>query len=180
VLEVSGNYSIILPVILANMIAYLLSRALQPVPIFEVFTHQDGLELPSMEEAREESELHVEDALHPVDVPVIKGQQTLAEGAQLIAAAKASAFLVSLWDGSWYAMTPHDLTSAGATVTPETPIERILPPERTPILFPDMPLDSTLHHFPRWPLLPILNRASKGTLEGIVSQDDVLHCYQEH
>ena len=180
VLEVSGNYSIILPVILANMIAYLLSRALQPVPIFEVFTHQDGLELPSMEEAREESELHVEDALHPVDVPVIKGQQTLAEGAQLIAAAKASAFLVSLWDGSWYAMTPHDLTSAGATVTPETPIERILPPERTPVLFPDMPLDSTLHHFPRWPLLPILNRASKGTLEGIVSQDDVLHCYQEH
>src|SRR5271154_7063310 len=180
VLEVSGNYSIILPVILANMIAYLMSRALQPVPIFEVFTHQDGLELPSMEEAREESELHLEDALHPVDVPVIKGHQTIAEAAHSVSTAQASVFLVSLWDGSWYSMTVHDLTSASATSTPDTPIERVLPAERVPILFPDMPLDSALHYFPRWPVLPILNRAIKGKLEGIVTQDDVLHRYQEH
>src|ERR1700758_2853133 len=52
VLEVSGNYSIVLPVILANTIAYVISRVLQPVPIFEIFTHQDGLYLPSMEEQR--------------------------------------------------------------------------------------------------------------------------------
>ncbi|HMD20296.1 MAG TPA: chloride channel protein [Alloacidobacterium sp.] len=180
VLEVSGNYSIILPVILANMIAYLMSRALQPVPIFEVFTHQDGLELPSMEEAREESELHLEDALHPVDVPVINGHQTIAEAAHSVSTAQASVFLVSLWDGSWYSMTVHDLTSASATSTPDTPIERVLPAERVPILFPDMPLDSALHYFPRWPVLPILNRAIKGKLEGIVTQDDVLHRYQEH
>ena len=180
VLEVSGNYSIILPVILANMIAYLISRALQPVPIFEVFTHQDGLELPSMEEAREESELHLEDALRPVDLPVIKGHQTIADAAQIVSSAQVPAFLVSLWDGSWYAMTVNDLTSGSATSTPDTPIERVLPAERAPILFPDMPLDSALHYFPRWPVLPVLNRASKGKLEGVVSQNDVLHCYQEH
>ncbi len=180
VLEVSGNYSIILPVILANMIAYLISRTLQPVPIFEVFTQQDGLELPSMEEAREESELHLEDALQPVDVPVIKGRQTLAEVAQIVSGAQAPAFLISLWDGSWYAMTVNDLTSASATSTPDTPVERLLPAERAPILFPDMPLDSALHYFPRWPVLPIMNRASKSKLEGILSQDDVLHCYHEN
>jgi chloride channel protein, CIC family len=180
VLEVSGNYSIILPVILANMIAYLMSRVLQPVPIFEVFTHQDGLELPSMEEAREESELHLEDALRPVGVPVIKGQETIADAARIVSAAQASSFLVSLWDGSWYAMTVNELTSASATSTPETPIERVLPAERTPVLFPDMPLDSAFHYFPHWPLLPIMNRASRGTLEGIVTQDDVLRCYHEH
>jgi chloride channel protein, CIC family len=180
VLEVSGNYSIILPVILANMIAYLMSRALQPVPIFEVFTHQDGLELPSMEEAREESELHLEDALHPVDVPIIKGQQTISEAAQTVSAMRAAAFLISLWDGSWYSMTADELMSSGATSTPDTPIERVLQPERAPILFPDMPLESALHYFPRWPVLPIMNRASKGTLEGIVTQVDVLHRYQQH
>ncbi len=180
VLEVSGNYSIILPVILANMIAYVLSRGLQPVPIFEVFTHQDGLDLPSMEEAREELELHLEDALHPVHVPVVHGRQTIAEATQIVFAAGAAAFLVSLWDGSWYAMTADDLAAANATSTPDTPVERILPPERVPILFPDMPLDTALHYFPRWPVLPIMNRASKGTLEGVVTQDDVLHRYQEY
>jgi CIC family chloride channel protein len=180
VLEVSGNYSIIVPVILANMIAYLLSRGLQPVPVFEVFTHQDGLELPSMEEAREESELHLEDALGPINVPVIKGQQTIADAAELVSEGQAAAFLVSLWDGSWYAMRSEELTSASATSTTDTPIERVLPAERIPTLFPDMPLDSALHYFPRWPVLPIMNRASKGKIEGIVTQSDVLRCYQEH
>src|SRR5580693_2409329 len=73
VLEVSGNYSIVLPVILANTIAYLISRGLQPYPILETFTHQDGLDLPSMEEQREEMVLHLEDALRPVTCPVFPG-----------------------------------------------------------------------------------------------------------
>jgi len=179
VLEVSGNYSIILPVILANMIAYLLSRGLQPVPIFEVFTHQDGLALPSMEEVREESELHLEDALIPVQVPIVKGSQSIANAGEIVAATQAKAFLVSLWDGSWYAMTTGELMSFSATLTPETPIEQALPPERLPILFPDLPLDSALPYFPRWPLLPIMNRATKGTIEGIVTLEDVLQRYHK-
>jgi chloride channel protein, CIC family len=178
VLEVSGNYSIILPVILANMIAYLISRGLQPVPIFEVFTHQDGLDLPSMEEEREESELHLEDALRPVDIPIVKGNESIAEAAQAISTTQYPAFLVHLWDGTWYAMTKDELTAVSATLTQETPIERALPAERTPILFPDLPLDSALPYFPRWPLLPIMNRASRGTLEGIVALEDVLRRYQ--
>lgn len=179
VLEVSGNYSIIVPVILANMIAYLMSRGLQPVPIFEVFTHQDGLELPSMEEAREESGLHIEDALLPVQVPIVKGSQTIASVSQMVTATQSDAFLVSLWDGSWYGMTAGELIACSATLNQETPIEQALPKERVPILFPDLPLDSALPYFPRWPLLPIMNRASKGTLEGVVTLEDVLARYQK-
>jgi CIC family chloride channel protein len=52
-----------------------------------------------------------------------------------------------------------------------------LKPERVPILFPDLPLDNTLPYFPRWPLLPIQNRASRG-LEGIVTLNGVLKRYQ--
>jgi CIC family chloride channel protein len=41
-----------------------------------------------------------------------------------------------------------------------------------------MPLDHALHFFPRWPLLPVLNRASCGTLEGMLTLDDVLRRYR--
>jgi CIC family chloride channel protein len=41
-----------------------------------------------------------------------------------------------------------------------------------------MPLDSALHYFPRWPFLPVLNRASRGTLEGMVTISDVLQRYR--
>jgi CIC family chloride channel protein len=85
---------------------------------------------------------------------------------------------VRLSDGSLYAITADELTSVSATLNPETPIERALKPDRLPQLFPDMPLDTALHYFPRWPLLPISNRANRATLEGVLTLDDVLARYR--
>jgi CIC family chloride channel protein len=189
VLEVSGNYSIILPVILANTIAYLIARSLQPVPIFELFTHQDGLYLPSMEEQREESELHFEDALLPVSVPILQGGQTvwaakLAFEAEKAAAA-APALLVQCTDGGWYAAREGELASLLDPVTDEhspeaqATLESRLGRERTPLIFPDQPLYTALPHFRRWPLLAISNRATRGVLEGVLSLEDVLARYQK-
>lgn len=177
VLEVSGNYSIILPIILANTLAFLLSRSLQPVGIFEIFTQQDGLDLPSMEEQREEAVLRIEDALQPVRVPVVEASDALQAVDQAMSSVHAPACLVRLADGSWYALTTEELAAAAATIHPEAPIQRALKADRTPLLFLDMPLDAALHHFPRWPLLPVVNRASRGTLEGILTLNDVLGRY---
>jgi CIC family chloride channel protein len=187
VLEVSGNYSIILPVILANTLAYLISRALQPVPVFEIFTHQDGLDLPSMEEQREETDLHLEDALHPVVVPVLQGSETIAAALDSLAqygdANQTSAVLVHCTDGLWYAATRREIesfTQAEGEVAADTDamLQQRLGPERTPVLFPDLPLASALPHFRRWPLLPVTNRAMRGALEGTVSLEDVLERFQ--
>jgi chloride channel protein, CIC family len=196
VLEVSGNYSIVLPVILANTIAYLISRGLQPIPILEEFTHQDGLYLPSMEELREESNLRLEDAMQPVTVPVLQGSETISHAAAALASYKDSgstpAILVHCGDGLWYAARKEELealfSAAGsesfedpATGPIELPVtlEQRLGDERTPVLFPDLPLSSALPHFHRWPLLPITNRAILGSLEGMVSLQDVLNRYQQ-
>jgi CIC family chloride channel protein len=186
VLEVSGNYSIILPVILANTIAYLLARSLQPIPIFELFTHQDGLYLPSMEEQREESELHFEDALLPVTVPILQGSQTLASANDALAQgdAAATAVLIQCRDGNWYAARKSELTTllaeagTAATDAPAATLEERLGTERTPLIFPDQPLAMALPYFRRWPILPISNRATRGALEGVLSLDDVLKRYQ--
>ena len=194
VLEVSGNYSIVLPVILANTIAYLISRVLQPVPILEQFTHQDGLDLPSMEELREESNLHLEDAMQPVTVPVLQGSETIPDTLASLAQYKdlksIPIFLVHCSDGLWYTARREELEALTANqpqdqnaTTPPPPAETLsqhLGPERTPVLFPDLPLSSALPHFQRWPLLPITNRAMRGSLEGTVTLEDVLNRYQKH
>ena len=197
VLEVSGNYSIVLPVILANTIAYLISRVLQPVPILEQFTHQDGLDLPSMEELREESNLHLEDAMHPVTAPVLQGTETIEETLKSLAqygdAKSTPVFMIHCSDGLWYAAKREELEGleekpaedlltplAEASAEPaSTILERHLGAERTPVLFPDLPLASALAHFLRWPLLPITNRAMRGSLEGVVSLQDVLNRFQK-
>jgi CIC family chloride channel protein len=197
VLEVSGNYSIVLPVILANTIAYVISRVLQPVPIFEQFTHEDGLYLPSMEELREESLLHLEDAMHPVAVPILQGSETIADTITSLAQHKdksPAVVLIQCSDGLWYAAkreelealfsdstsVPNESTAAATSADHSVlTLEERLGHERTPLLFPDLPLSSALPHFQRWPLLPITNRAMRGSLEGAVSLQDVLNRYQQ-
>jgi CIC family chloride channel protein len=183
VLEMSGNYSIILPVILANTIAYLLSRILTPVPIFEVFTHQDGLDLPSMEEQREENPRHIEDALRPVDIPILESTHTLEEARKRIAVAAPNErnewLLIRFDDGSWYVLDAQSLAELLSAHRASLPLRDALPAERAPMLFPDLPLDSALPHFARWPVLPVRNRAVKGLLEGVITSEDVLNTYRQ-
>src|SRR6185437_3561338 len=107
-------------VILANTIAYLVSRSLQPHSIFEVFTHQDGLDLPSMEEQREEVVLHLEDALRPLSVPVIEAGATVSAANAELEAKKADAFLVKLPGHAWYSMTRAEL--AGGRLRARSPL----------------------------------------------------------
>ena len=179
VLEVSGNYSIILPVILANTIAYLLSRSLQPIPIFEVLTHQDGLSLPSMEELRDESNLSLEDAMQPLNVPVMEGSGTLADLSVADELKTAAVVLIRCHDGLWYAAKAEEIRSwLSVSSTGASSIEDHLGTERVPVLYPDLPLQSALSYFGRWPLLPITNRARVGSIEGVLSLEDALKRFQ--
>ena len=190
VLEVSGNYSIVIPVILANTIAYLIARSLQPVPIFELMTHQDGLYLPSMEEQREEGNLHLEDAMHPIAVPVLQAADAVEEAARELARhgglKDVPIALVRYPNATWYAATREELAAIFANPAGKDEARAMghslgerFGPERTPLVFPDLPLDSVLPYFKRWPLLPVSNRALRGALEGVVSLDDVLKRYQQ-
>jgi CIC family chloride channel protein len=183
VLEVSGNYSIILPVILANTIAYLIARTLQPVPIFEFLTNQDGLYLPSMEEEREETQLRLEDALEPVNLPVIEGTGSVADAKKALSDQDTAPFILIHCTDAWYSARKEELQAifakdADSDAGTNLSIEDQLNKERTPLLFPDQPLATALPHFQRWPVLPVSNRAIRGVLEGIVSLDGVLKRYQ--
>ena len=84
VLEVSANYSIIVPVIVANTLAYVVSRALQTTPIFDLLTRQDGLDLPSLEEQRDQAVLRVEDAMKAAPTPILNGGDPVDQALQRI------------------------------------------------------------------------------------------------
>jgi CIC family chloride channel protein len=93
VFEVSASYVIILPVMLANLLAYLVARRLNPVTFFEMVAAQDGLQLPSLERQRDVRRLRVEDAMRatagdaPMDGgPVVHPDQALDTALQMFGA----------------------------------------------------------------------------------------------
>jgi CIC family chloride channel protein len=173
VLEVSGNYSIIVPVILANTLAYLISRNLQPVPIFDLLSRQDGLELPSMEEQREERVLRVEDAMRPVDIPVIESQISVRDALTVAEEHGASEVLVDDPPFGWSSLTTESLRDLVAHQKNAT-VAEILPVTRMPQIYPDNRLEVALRRIGQWPFLPVMHRADPKQLVGLISMRDVM------
>lgn len=177
-LEVSGNYSIILPVIIANTIAYVISRALQPTPIFDLLARQDGIELPSMEEQREEDILRVEDAMRPAGDRVINGAETVSRILQRADNHLPEIMLVRLKPAGWKVVHRSDLEKMLQDGRGNRSLSSLLTGERTPCLHPDQPLETSLRYVHRWKLLPVINRADFRKLEGVVSAQNVLEVYR--
>jgi len=176
VLEVSGNYSIIVPVLVANTFAYVISRSLQPTPIFDLLTRQDGLDLPSMEEQREERLLSVEDAMQPVPQIVLDSGETVSQASRRIQNAEGDVFLVRLSPTGWGSITQEMLGRFAGEGKQEITLGSLCE-DRLPYLHPDLPLETALRYGPTLQLIPVVSRADFRKLEGVISRDAVLSKY---
>lgn len=178
VLEVSGNYSIIVPVILANAIAYVISRSFLPTPIFDLLTRQDGLDLPSLEEQREENVLRVEDAMQLSSDPILDSDETLSHAQQRIQQSQADLFLVRLHPTGWTSVRRDLLKKLVSEGKGEMSLGTALPTGRLPYLHPDLPLEAALRFVYDAPIIPVVSRADFRKLEGVVSREAVLNKYR--
>jgi chloride channel protein, CIC family len=182
VLEVSGNYSIILPVLVSNTIAYLIGRHFQPTPLFDLMTREDGLDLPSMEESREQTALRVENAMHKPPGLILKASDTVADAASRVAdigaAIPEDLFLVAYENGRWTTVRSsalQDLLKSGKSAQL---LSDVLPAGRMPRLHPDQPLDLAMRLLRDAPFLPVVHRADARRLIGVISLDDILAAYR--
>ena len=179
VLEVSGNYSIIIPVILANTLAYLISRNLQPIPIFDMLSRQDGIDLPSMEEQREERVLRVEDAMRSLDVPVATSHQAVGEALKTAEDGDADEILVDDPPFGWCSISRETLRELKADKKGEQTLAQLLPEARMPLIYPDNRLEVALRHIAHWPFLPVMHRADPKQVVGLISMRDIMDTFLE-
>ncbi len=179
VLEVSGNYSIIVPVIVANTFAYVISRRLQPTAIFDALTRQDGLDLPSMEEQREEGILRVEDAMRPATNPVLDAKESVDRALRQTVEATGDVLLVRLNPSGWSSVARGELETMLKEGKGDLTLGSVLVSRQLPFLHPDHALDTALRYIDRWPLVPVVSRADYRKLEGVISQQDVLKRYRD-
>jgi chloride channel protein, CIC family len=178
VVETSGSYSIVLPVMISNTIAYLISRKYQDVALFDLLAKQDGLELPSMEEQREQIVLRVEDAMRKPDLPPLQASDTLARALEIAESSTEEVLLVRFPTGRWAGIDRKDLPTMASAHPPETLLREILSTARLPILHPDQRLDDALRFIQGHALLPVVSRAGSRKLEGVLSLPDILTAYQ--
>ena len=178
VLEVSGNYSIILPVMISNAIAYLIGRRFQPIPIFDVITRDEGLDLPSMEEDREQPTLLVESAMRkPLGVSVKATDTVDAARARFVDGA-ADSLLVAYENGRWALVRKAAVEEAAKSGKGAMALAELVVGGRLPRLHPDQSLDLALRLMRDAPFLPVVHRADARRLLGVLSLDDILAAYR--
>ena len=179
VLEVSGNYSIILPVMISNTIAYLISRQYQPTPLFDLLSRQDGLDLPSMEERRETAAVRVEDAMRIYRNPVLNIEDPVKVALTQGESSAEAFLLVEDGTGRWRGINRDELSGRAAQLPDTVTLRSLLPAASLPHLHRDHTLEEALRRLGDWPLLPVVNRADFHRLEGVVALPDVLRAYRE-
>jgi len=177
VVETTGNYSIVLPVMISNAIAYLISRKYQEVALFDLLARQDDLELPSMEEQREQVALRVEDAMRKPLSPPLQASDALARAIDISETYEDDLLLVRFQTGRWASITKEELGKLAAEYSPDTLLREILPTTRLPVLHPDQRLDDALRLIPGHTMLPVVSRAGPRKLEGVLSLFDILGAY---
>ena len=178
VLEVSGNYSIIVPVIISNAIAYVIGRRFQQTAIFDLMTREEGLDLPSMEEGREQTTLLVENAMRKPAGLILKASDLVADAYSRLGDMTEDPLLVSYDTGRWTLVHKSALQDAARAGKGGQPLSQVLPSGRLPRLHPDQSLDLALRLIRDAPFLPVVHRADARHLVGLLSLDDILAAYR--
>ncbi len=185
IFEITRDYSIIVPLMIANLIAYFISSKLQEEPVYEALLHQDGIHLPGGARAREELTT-VGHAFRP-ETPGISSESTIAQVASSVEPTQRAWPVV---DGNGLrgmltaekledAVAAHREHDTVATLVPEPlPVER-LDTENFPHVHPDHSLEVALRRLAEnhLPVLPVVSRSNVRELKGTISVDDIMQSY---
>jgi CIC family chloride channel protein len=179
VIEVSGNYTAILPVMISSLIAYGISRSYFKVPLFDLLARQDGLVLPSVEERREQLILTVEDAMRLDAAVVLEPGDKAADAIKRGEGKENILHFLRVRPGEWNLLERSELERLAADASQTHTVAEVKSKGPLPFVFRDMSLEEALHWAGDWPALPVLSRADLSKLEGALTLDDILKAFRK-
>jgi chloride channel protein, CIC family len=178
VIEVSGNYTAILPVMISSLIAYLISKRYQHIPLFDMLARQDGMVLPNIEERREQAAMIVEDAMRADGAIVATPNELAANVARRASELNGRPVIVRARVGEWRLMDAEELARLAADAPAAHKIGEGVSKGPLPIIFRDEPLEEVLRWVGDWAVLPVVSRADATKLEAVLTLEDILRAFR--
>ncbi len=187
IFELTRDYSIIVPLMISNLIAFYISYKLQKEPIYEALAHQDGVHLPGAGSRSPGRYIRVDQAMR--NAPVIFSPETpIAAAAERVRDSELNAWPVADASGLWGTITKAKLEGAVAHGLADKKLADLLGegfPRHLPSAdeFPHLHVDHDLSlAIERMGatgvnVLPVVSRANLRELMGVVTLEDVLRAY---
>lgn len=175
IFEMTQDYAVIVPLMIANLISLFVASRLQKAPIYESLAVQDGIHLPSAETRSGHGRNRVARVMRPAP-DTFPASLPVDRALELLRGSRSLTALVTDQRGLVGVLSMSDLEAATAA-------DRKLLDLVNPLKFPHVHGDHELHlalerlGSNQLELLPVVSRANAHQLLGVVSLRDVLQSY---
>jgi CIC family chloride channel protein len=178
IFEMTRDYAVIVPLMIANLTSLYISRRFQKQPIYEALAHQDGIHLPTPGTLHQKSRLTVAQVMRRS--PQILSAQMHVQAA--VEATRSSPFRIwPVADKKYFLgmLSRETLEFALVDGRMEQPLKNIVETLHVPHLHVDHALHLALERMSTYHLdvLPVVHRTDLHKLEGVVTLRDVLDAY---
>jgi len=187
IFEMTQDYSVIVPLMIANLVSLFLASRLQREPIYEALAVQDGIHLPSAESRYRQGAGRVARVMRPAG-KTLASEMTVGEALQRVRSSESSSWLVTDERGvigvgnraTLEREAAEDPTRALGKIVAAHPFAEHGSGEHAfPHVHKDQGLDLALERMGASgvDILPVVSRANVHQLEGVVTLRDVLTAY---
>jgi chloride channel protein, CIC family len=173
IFEITQDYQILVPLMVANLLSFAISKRYQPMPIYHALLHQDGIHLPSPGSQGPLSTRTAGQVMR-TDVSFIGADMPAQDAWRAIAAGAQPGYLVGTPDGLVGVITREQLERWNASEQRASPVGSLLEGDFVHV-HPDQPLDVVLDRLSESNgLLPVVSRTDVRRVEGVVTPDSVV------
>ena len=178
IFEMTQDYAVIVPLMIANLVSLFISSRLQRQPIYEALAVQDGIHLPKSETRHRHRDRQVTRVMRPA-IALLPSEFTVGEALERIGSSEFRTGLVTDRQGLVGLVNISTLTREVAKGLEKQKLAELLSGAVFPHVHPDQGLDVALERMGanQLEILPVVNRADVHKLEGIVTLRDVLDSY---
>jgi CIC family chloride channel protein len=172
VFEITQDYQILVPLMIANMLSLIISRRFQPVPIYDALLRQDGIHLPSPGSRTTRRTRTARDLMNH-DLQMIPGDSPIHVAWTQAQLDRQEAYLVGARDRLDGVVTLAQLAAAREAGRGAELLSELVDPTFVHV-HPDHPLDVVIERFAESPaLLPVVSREEIRRPIGVITTDDI-------
>ena len=178
IFEITRDYAVIVPLMIANLVSYFIASRLQKTPIYEVLAEQDGIHLPRARAHRTGTPRQVIQVMRPA-TDILQAEEELSRALQRVEPEAQQIWLVCDRRGIVGVLTRANLQEACKSAFPGQRVGDLILGREFPHLHSDQPFDLALDRMgsTHLDLLPVVSRANVHELVGIIRLQDVLESY---
>jgi len=172
IFELTQDYQILVPLMVANLLSFVISRRFQEVPIYHALLRQDGIHLPSAALQGAPAGLKARDVMTPAAC-VIEPDKPVASALEALTPLGPGVCLVGDAEHVHAAISREQLMAAVAAGQQDDPV-RVLATSAFVHAHPDHPIDVVLERLGQTDgVLPIVSRRQVRKLEGVVTMEGI-------